>query len=662
MALSVAEAAAFATVSRAAAVAVTPTQQVITMLTEMQTKGDKMMEDERKTYAVYAEWVDDESKRLSFEIQDGQKRIDELLAFIAKADSDVERLGREIGELNAEIDRLEGEKSKATQTRKEEHEEYVKVSMDYSESVDALARAVQVVSAQNFDRPQAEMLLQQMSGSVPGMPRVLAAMLQEKSRRLRGRSSGSDLEPGAPEVAAYDSQSGGVLALLESLHKKFKAELAAVEEDEANQAHEFALVELHLSDTITKDTADREEKAVAKGERAAASAKARGELGETRKEKAADEKLFAEIKATFAVKTSAYEQNQAVRKQELEAIAKAVEIISSPAVAGSYAKHINLAQRPGASFIQTAMSRSTNEALQLLRSRASALKSTVLAAAAAQLQANPSFAKVIDMIEDLLEKLKAEAAAEAEHHAWCEEQLKANKLKRNKKTAEANKLTAAIDGLSADIADMGANIERLAAEQQQLTAAMAEATKIRESEHAENTEAIADAAAGVEAVKSALVVLKEFYASQASLLQQRQVPEMAEYKGMQSAKGGVVGMLEVIQSDFSRLKAETESAEATAASEYKDFMDKSTASKKAKHDEEFKLKLDKDQAEFEREQTEKDLRTTEAELEQANKYFESLKPACLEVPVNWEEREAKRKEEVAALKEAWEILDRKSKE
>mmetsp|Transcript_8385 Transcript_8385/g.24086 ORF Transcript_8385/g.24086 Transcript_8385/m.24086 type:complete len:680 (-) Transcript_8385:81-2120(-) len=665
MAVVAASSALVGAISRGAA-AVTPTQQVITMLTEMKTKGEKMMDTERKTYATYAEWVDDETKRLGFEIQDGEKKIEELLAFIEKADSDVDRLGREIQELNAEIDTLEGEKAKATETRKSEHEEYVKVSTDYSESVDALKRAVQVVGAQNYDRPQAEMLLQQMSGSVPGMPKVLAALLQERSRSLRGRSA--DLEPGAPEVAAYESQSGGVLSLLKSLLKKFKNELAATEEDEANQAHEFSLVELHLSDTIAKDTSDRDEKAVLKGERAAASAKAKGDLAETKASKAEDEKLKAEIEATLRDKTATYKQNQQVREDELAAISKAIEIISSPAVAGSYATHINLAQKGSqvASFLQMSRHRrrltAAQRASELLAKRAKALGSKTLAALASRAAAAPNFSKVIDMVEQLIERLKQEAAAEADHKAWCDEQLKANKLKRNKKTAQANQLTADIEGLTASIADMGARIEVLVKEQQQLTKAMQEATALREKEHAENTQAIADAVAGTDAVQQAIVVLKEFYESQAAFLQQRQVPELEEYKGMQSNKGGVVGMLEVIVSDFSRLKAETEASEKAAVAEYDAFMEESTTSKKQKHEEEVKLRLEKDQAEFEKSRTEKRLRATEEELAKANKYFEYLKPSCLEVHVNWEERVAKRKEEIEALKEAWNILDQKSKE
>merc|ERR1719382_1147891 len=139
--------------------------------------------------------------------------------------------------------------------------------------------------------------------------------------------------------------------MLEGLLKKFKGELADVEEAESNQAHEFNLVEMHLSDTIAKDTSDRSEKAVTKGKREAASAKRKGELAEAKADKVEDEKLKQEIETTFRAKAETFKQNQKVREDELEAIKKATEIISSPEVSGSYAKHINLAQQP-ASLIQ----------------------------------------------------------------------------------------------------------------------------------------------------------------------------------------------------------------------------------------------------------------------------------------------------------------------
>merc|ERR1719161_2233387 len=181
------------------------------------------------------------------------------------------------------------------------------------------------------------------------------------------------------------------------------------------------------------------------------------------------------------------------------------------------------------------------------------------------------------------------------------------------------------------------------------------------NEKDKNAETMKDAAAGEEATKAALTVLKEFYASQASLLQQqgKQVPEMAAYKGMSSAKGGVVGMLEVIVTDFARLFADTKASESAAASEYDGFMKDAKASKKAKHDLEFKTSLEKDQKEFEKSQTTKDLEATQEELNKALDYQQHLKPVCLEVHASYEERVARRKEEIEALKEAYKILDQK---
>merc|ERR550514_1882224 len=116
-------------------------------------------------------------------------------------------------------------------------------------------------------------------------------------------------------------------------------------------------------------------------------------------------------------------------------------------------------------------------------------------------------------------------------------------------------------------------------------------------------------------------------------------------------------MLEVILSDFARLEAETTADERQAGMEYTSFMTDSKADKKAKHEREVRLSLEKDQAEFEKGELEEDLNEVQAVLDKANEYFEYLKPTCLEVKVSYKERAEKRQEEIAALKEAYAILD-----
>merc|ERR1711976_914255 len=115
-------------------------------------------------------------------------------------------------------------------------------------------------------------------------------------------------------------------------------------------------------------------------------------------------------------------------------------------------------------------------------------------------------------------------------------------------------------------------------------------------------------------------------------------------------------MMEVIESDFARLEADTTAAEKQAAAENDTFMSDSTADKKAKHEAEVKTKLEKDQTEFERGQTNKDLASVSAELAEANDYHETLKPQCLQVPVSYEERVEKRKQEIKSLQDAYDML------
>merc|ERR1719181_1543753 len=140
------------------------------------------------------------------------------------------------------------------------------------------------------------------------------------------------------------------------------------------------------------------------------------------------------------------------------------------------------------------------------------------------------------MIKELIAKLKEEAAAEADHKQWCDQQLHENKNKRNKKTSESEKLMAEIDEMNANIDTMAKNIQTLIQEQEDLTKAMGEATTQRTAEKTENKAAIADAQAGAAAVKSTVVVLRNFYDSQSFI--QKQVPEMASYSGQQAGKGG----------------------------------------------------------------------------------------------------------------------------
>merc|ERR1711953_263649 len=234
---------------------------------------------------------------------------------------------------------------------------------------------------------------------------------------------------------------------------------------------------------------------------------------------------------------------------------------------------------------------------------------------------------------------------------------------RKEKTEAVETLHAEIDQLEASIAKLTEDIADLTKAVAELDAAMAKATKLRTEEKAKNTETIADSEEAQTAVAQALTVLKEFYAKAAEatafLQQQPEAPEIFDkpYQGMQAENGGVVGMLEVIESDFARLEADTKAAEASAQKEYDTFMTDSQVDK-TKQTTDIEHKIAKKQDEEQALTTKKkDLAGTQKELDAALAYFDKLKPSCIETAEPYEERVAKRKAEIESLQNALETLN-----
>merc|ERR1719375_2914778 len=222
-----------------------------------------------------------------------------------------------------------------------------------------------------------------MASTTPGMRRVLASFLQSsgKEENLRG----------GPAVAAYEFQSGGIVKLLEDFLKKFKGELEDVETQESNQAHNYDNEMIHMSNTIDYMQKEIEEKSTTKAKRASESANAKSSLASTKADLAEDQKTLKDMKATFAAKSDQFKANQEVRKQELEAIAKAIEIISDPSVASSYSEHVNLLQQKPSLLQLRSSARSArarvsarNDVAAFLQKKARALSSETLKSLAAQ--------------------------------------------------------------------------------------------------------------------------------------------------------------------------------------------------------------------------------------------------------------------------------------
>merc|ERR1719163_157010 len=278
----------------------------------------------------------------------------------------------------------------------------------------------------------------------------------------------------------------------------------------------------------------------------------------------------------------------------------------------------------------------------------------------ALMSADP-FAKVKGMIQEMIEKLVEEAGKEAEHKAFCDKEMGETKAKRDAKQDDVDDLTTKIDQASAKIAKLKQGIQTLQQELGQIAAAQKEATELRQQEADAWAAAKADYESGLEGVGMALQVLRDYYAEQDdSLLQTRATVKSAKHEKSSGAAGGIIGMLEVVESDFSKLLAEGSADEEQAQKAYDEMTQENKVTAATKETEvKYKTK-DKKETENLLVELKTDLGSSEEELKAITDYWEKLQPMCAAKPEPYEERKKRREAEIAGLKDALLILEEES--
>merc|ERR1719506_1723152 len=563
----------------ASAAAVTPVQKVITMMEEMSAKGKAEKAAEIETYKKYVKFCDKTTFEKGVAIRDGKLAVEQGTAAAGKAKADAEAAADKIVELQGNIKSWAVQKAEEKKQRDIEHEDYEGEHTEFTENIDALSDAMAVIAAST---QPVSALLQDANSDLMASWERLTQKLPTKDSQFLKMSLLQEEKVSAPQAASNSFESsdatGGVQDAVGKLKERIENKRADLEKEETE--HKFAFETLIGQLDLNTEQAQNEieEKTQSKAQRLADFESFTQEVEATSATPKMDEKYFADLEAQCTTKSEEFEARQKMREEELEAIAKAIEVMSGDTVSGAADEHLP-------SFIQTRQSfallrasaapsaeraAAVHRVMIFLQGRAKKAESRILANLAAKVTESGPFDKVVEMIKDLIEKLTTEAAEEADQKSWCDAELKSNKETRDAKTEEVNRLTARSDMLHAQIAQLTSELEELADQISELNLALKEATEARAKEKAANDKAIADAKAAIPAVRSALAVLKDFYAkaSKATALVQQKGPG-------DDAPGSwdtpYTGMLEVILADFVRLEEETSSTEAEAQASYDKF-------------------------------------------------------------------------------------------
>jgi len=654
--------------------AVTPIEKVIQLMNEMVGKGDAEKKQEAVKFAAFDQWCTDQTRIKNDEIAVGNDRIQALTAAIEKGVADIKALTHRIEELDEDVGRWKQDQQAATAVRDREAVDFKATASDYAESLEALGQAITVLKKQAHDRTQAELLQSliqvKQSKMVPiSVKRTIMSFLQQPvADSVPDAMPDDHLSIDAPEAAGYSFQSGGVVDMLVKLKNQFKREKTDLEKTELGAQQAFMQILQQLTDNIENADHEINKKTTLRAETEEQKAEDEGEKQATILDRNEDQKYLDETKALCMQKTVDFEARQKLRQEELDAINKAIEIMSSNTVAGAGEKHLpSFLQRKSTQsvLLQIKTGEETPAQAQLvefLLARARQSGSALLAQVADSAAKDP-FKKVKKMIKDLISKLTQESTEEIEAKGWCDTEVTTNTQTRNKKTEEVNTLTSEIEELTATIAQLTQDVSDLTAQLKELAAAMAEATAERGANKATNSQAISDAKDAQTAVEQAMAVLKDFYAksAEATALVQGPAEDAPEtfskpYTGMLPEGGSAVDFLEVILTDFSRLESETSAEESSEAEEFKAYMfeaekDQALKMNEKKHKEQ-KI-IDKESALH---SADEELKLTQEALDGAVAYYEKLKPKCVDSGITYEERVKRREAEMQSLQEALSIL------
>merc|ERR1719161_1804777 len=359
---------------------------------------------------------------------------------------------------------------------------------------------------------------------------------------LQSSQDSEDESLGAPAAQVYKNKSGGIIETMQDLYEKGEAQLEEARKTETKNIQAYQMLAQSLKDEIKygNQDLDKAKKALAKS--AEAKAAAEGDLDVTSADLAEDIKDLASLHQECMTGAEDFEAETKSRGEELKALATAKKIIVE---ATSGAQDISY------SFVQVSMTSGADlanfEAVRFVRDLAQKQKSTALAQLASRMvsamrgNSKDPFAKVKGLISDMIEKLLAEAEADATEKAYCDKEMAETETKKADKEAAIEKLTTSIDSQNAKSAKLKEEVATLEKELSQLAKAQAEMDKLRAEEKAAFDKNSAEMEKGIKGVKLALKVLNEYYAK-----------EDKAHSSADGAGSGIIGLLEVCESDFTK--------------------------------------------------------------------------------------------------------------
>jgi len=554
---------------------------------------------------------------------------------------------------------------KATAIREKQLAEFNEEEKDLLESISALKAAVTVLS-----KHQGGAFLQLPQNRILGVAATIQHEMQKHAALLQGVITPSQKRAAASFIQApqdyfdakptfkqsYAPQSGEIFGILTQMLETFEANLSQSQKEEQENQKAYEDLKAAKEAEIAAGQEQIEKKTAELADTDEKNAQAKEDIEDTKKSLSADEEFLMMLKEKCSMTDKEWEERQKTRQLEMEAVSKALAVLSGDDAHDLFTRTFNPA------FMQVDRQDSRRaQASKLLSDVAKKTNNPKLSNLAYRVRLD-AFTRVKKAIDDMVAQLLKEKEDEIKHKDFCVDEFNTNQLQTEKKEREKKDLIAKIEDLELTIKTLDDEIKKLKAEIAEMQVQMKRAGEDREKENKEFQTTVADQRATQKLLKAALTVLQDFYGKKAAFMQQHKQPAgpppppgFEEYK-KNAASGGVMKMIEQIISDAKAMEAEAIRSEEDAQKAYEDFVKETNASIETKSKEIVNKSELKAKAESDLVETKESKEAVMLELEQLSNYNAELHQSCDFIMKNFDVRQTARDEEIEALKQAKAIL------
>jgi len=664
-----------------------PLGNTLELLRGLASKVQKEGDASDAVYEDYYEWCGKSTSNAHNEVTTTSRLLDKLKARVADLSSAIETADSSIEELASTITKCKAELKEAAGIRESEQSEFERSEASLLGAIAAFDRASSILE-RNLQKNKGASLAQLGNNSTRAILESLSAFvdaagLPAQSRQqllVLAQTGVGDMRMSDAAAQIYETESSGIMDILEDIKDKAAAQLSNLRKAEHTLKKEYALLKKSLDHKLEADTKDMDEQKMAKAAAEEGRAATEGDISVTEKEGKESAKDLEDIQKTCMQAAADHESSSKERREELKALRQAAKILAQH-VEGALEQELptSLVQLRASSKVLRARVTAAASLAVTVRRLAQQHHSATLARLASRIAAvvrygrrvaADPFTKVKQLIQDLLEKLIKEGESEAQEKEYCDQEFRSANAKRKELEDGISTAKAAIEQATAKLAELQQEIRDLEAELAALADEQAAMDKNRRAAHEEFLSVTSNFKSGLAAVRGALEVLRDYYASKSdeesamlqddsdtafhTVMQQPAFPQ--RFVAARGAGTTIINILELIESESSSNleKAETEEADAQAAH---DEMTKETELSSQQRAVDVKFKTRESQA-LAKQITEvsADRASSETELAAVIEYISKLESRCIAQPDAFDERMKRRLAEIQGLKDALEAI------